>query len=256
LRRKHLKRGFIIFTIGVLVCATATLGYMTYSEYNRAETYRRYVEARSQSSFNELVTSMNEISLSLGKSIYCTSPSMMGAVCTQVFGKAMAAQMSLGELPFSTTELERTASFISHVGDYVFVLARSAAGGGGYSGEERENMKSLSETASLLSENLRGLQAEMNEGGMTMDDLCRAERKMDELEHREAIAGDLASAGSEFRLIEQEFPEIPSLIYDGPFSDHIASMKPRFLENEKDISENAGRRAATERGSVMCAMWR
>ena len=246
MEKRHLKRGLVIFTMGLLLCTVAVLGYITYSEYNRAQAYKRYAEARSQSSFNELVTSMSEISSSLEKSLYCTTPSLTSAVCTQVFGKAMAAQMSLGELPFSTIELEQTASFISHVGDYVFALARSAPKGGGYSGEERKNLNSLSETASRLSENLRSLQEEMNKGGLTMDDLYEAERKMDDMEEREGVQDDPATAGSAFRLIEQEFPEVPSLIYDGPFSDHIASLTPRLLEGEKNISENAARRIIAE----------
>lgn len=40
--------------------------------------------------------------------------------------------------------------------------------------------------------------------------------------------------GEGFSLIESDFPEIPSLIYDGPFSQHIQDMKPLYLEN-KDI---------------------
>lgn len=39
-----------------------------------------------------LVTSVGELE---------TSPSMTCSVCTDVFGKAMAAQASLGELPYS-----------------------------------------------------------------------------------------------------------------------------------------------------------
>ena len=50
---------------------------------------------------------------------------MISAVCTDVFGKAMTAQMSLGALPFSTQELEKTAGFISRVGDYAYSLSRA-----------------------------------------------------------------------------------------------------------------------------------
>ena len=38
--------------------------------------------------------------------------------------------------------------------------------------------------------------------------------------------------------IEEDFPEIGRLIYDGPYSDHIELMKPRFLENKADVEMN------------------
>ena len=50
-----------------------------------------------------------------------------------------------------------------------------------------------------------------------MDELDDAERRLDEAE--ESAVPETLSGG--MRLIEEEFPEIPSLIYDGPFSEHI-----------------------------------
>ena len=242
MKKRHYKRGFTIFTIAILVCAVTALGYFAHGENARAEAYRRYAEAGYQGAFNELVTSVNEINSALEKSIYCTSPSITSEICTQIFGRAMAAQMSLGVLPCSTTELEQTAGFISRIGDYAFSLSRASSGRDGYSDEERVNLKKLSETARLLSQNLSSLQADMNAGGLTMDDLYAAERKLDEAEGEQGEGP--ATAGGAFRLIEQEFPEMPTLIYDGPFSEHIAAESPRILEGAEELSENAARRKA------------
>ena len=242
MKKRHYKRGFTIFTIAILICAVAALGYIARGENARAEAYRRYTEAGYMGAFNELVTNVNEINSALEKSLYCTSPSITSAICTQIFGRAMAAQMSLGTLPCSTTELEQTAGFISRIGDYALMLARASSGREGYSDEEKGNLKKLSETARLLSQNLSSLQSDMSAGGLTMDDLYAAERKLDEAEGTEGEGP--ATAGSAFRLIEQEFPEMPTLIYDGPFSEHIASRSPRVLDGASEISENAARRKA------------
>ena len=37
--------------------------------------------------------------------------------------------------------------------------------------------------------------------------------------------------------VEKAFDEYPSLIYDGPFSEHIENRTPVMLENASEISE-------------------
>lgn len=39
-------------------------------------------------------------------------------------------------------------------------------------------------------------------------------------------------------------PEIPSLIYDGPFSQHKEDIQPRMLEGLETIDEKAARKVA------------
>ena len=184
-----------------------------------------------QHAFSELVTGMSEIDSALQKSLYAMTPAMVSATCTEVFGKAMSAQMAMGELPFSNYELEQMSSFITRVGDYSFMLSRNAANGSGYSDEEYENLMALSQTATLLSDNLIQLLAEMNSGTISISDIRAAEKKASstESEISQAVLGD------SFKVIESEFPEIPSLIYDGPFSEHILQMTPKYLEGRGEI---------------------
>jgi hypothetical protein len=37
--------------------------------------------------------------------------------------------------------------------------------------------------------------------------------------------------------MEEEFPETPSLIYDGPFSSHILGLTPKMLEGAADVTQ-------------------
>lgn len=218
------------------------LGGFTWVHYQKASAYERYLTSRYQHAFDELVTSMSQIDSALQKSIYATSPNMASTICTEIFGKAMTAQMSLSILPFSASKLEQTTSFVSRVGDYAYALSRSTAQGNGYSEEERENLKKLSETATLLSQNLNALQVDMQQGHLTMGDLNQSAKAMDAAE--ENANGD--TVGGSMRLIETEFPEIPTLIYDGPFSDHLTGVKPKVLENKEEVSEAQARKNAAE----------
>ena len=225
--------------ISVLVLALVVTGALAVNGWRRADRLGSALALSHDHAFAELVTGMNELDTALRKSLYARSPEMISAVCTDVFGKAMTAQMSLGALPFSTQELEKTAGFISRVGDYAYSLSRA---GREYTDEEAQNLRALSETASQLASNFRTLQEELSAGGITMDELDGAERRLDEAE--ESAVPETLSGG--MRLIEEEFPEIPSLIYDGPFSEHIKDSRPKLLESEPLVSEEEARKAAAE----------
>ena len=225
------KKTAVLVTAYTLAALLALFGWGL-RERRSAETGARMAKAGYERAFGELVTSLSELDTALQKSLYATSPSVAGALCTQVFGKAMTAQMSLGVLPFSTQELEQTAGFISRVGDYAFMLSRAAARNLGYTDEQRENLAALSDTAGILAENMRQLQADMSDGYLRMDELLASEKRMDEAE--ESLPDTLSGA---MRLIEEEFPEVPSLIYDGPFSAHLDQAEPLFLKALPTFSE-------------------
>ncbi len=234
------KRKYTVFTISFLVLTSLCLGVYASASHARAERFRLAMTNNYQHAFDELVTAVGEMDSALQKSVYATTPELSAAVCTEIFGKAMTAQMSLGVLPFSTYELEQTAGFISRVGDYAFALSRAAAAGESLSGEQRENLKSLADTASVLSGNMKNLQTDMLDGVLTMDELYKTESTLDSAEAEQLPE----TIGGSMRLIEQEFPELPSLIYDGPFSNHLSESEPKMLSEAEEIDENAGREIA------------
>lgn len=237
---KNKKRKYTVFTISFLTIAALSLGVYAYGAHAQAEKYKLYMTNNYQHAFDELVTAVGEMDSALQKSVYATSPALASAVCTELFGKAMTAQMSLGVLPFSTYELEQTAGFISRVGDYAFALSRAAAAGEAISESQRESLKALSKASATLSEGMKSLQTDMMDGVLTMDELYKSERLLDRAEAEELPS----TVGSSMRLIEEEFPELPALIYDGPFSNHLTDKTPVMLEDAEEIDENAGREIA------------
>ena len=52
--------------------------------------------------------------------------------------------------------------------------------------------------------------------------------------------------GSSIQNMESEFPEIPSLIYDGPFSEHLLTMEPLYTKDLPEVSEEEAKSAAAE----------
>lgn len=235
-----MKKRTTIRVVTFLSASVIVLGILAWSSMRKANTLELYARASNQRAFDELVTNVTELSNALEKSIYVTDPALESALCTQIFGRAMMAQMSMGELPYSSQNLEQTATFVSKVGDYASVLARTVGANGGYSQEELENLKKLSETASIMSLNLRDMQSRLATGELSMDEIYKS------MEDSGLEREDAPLAGSVFETIEAEFPELPSLIYDGPFSEALTGRKPLYLANMDDINEDEAKDAAAK----------
>ena len=235
-----------ILAFSYLGTAALAFAILAGVNYERARRYERAVNNTYQHAFDELVTAVEEVDTALQKSVYVMSPGLAGSLCTEIFGKAMTAQMSLGALPFSSQELEQTSGFISRVGDYANALSRSAAAGNGVTEEQLNNLQSLSDAASILALNLRGMQSDLQDGRLTLTELRRSQMTLDAAEDGASGETGAAYAGESIRRIEQEFPEVPSLIYDGPFSEHLTGAAPKTLEGLEEVSEGKARNIAAE----------
>lgn len=226
--------------ITFLSAAVVVAGIFAYQNTKKANALELYARANTQHAFDELVTSVSELSNALEKSQYLSDPALESALCTQIFGRAATAQMAVGVLPYSSQELEQTSSFVAKVGDYANVLARTVGKNGGYSKEELKNLQSLAQTASVMKLNLQDLQSRILDGSLTMEEVY---------ESADAVESDgeqAPLAGTAFQAIEQEFPEIPTLIYDGPFSESMTKKKALFLDGREEIGKEDAVKAASK----------
>ena len=228
-----MKRKTIVVITSYTLTALFLLAGMAWSSYRKAEDYKLQLDNTYQHAFAELVSSVSELDTSLQKTIYANTPSMMSSVCTEVYGKAQSAQYALSEMPFSSYKFQNMTSFITRVGDYAFMLSKQAGSGTTTGEEEHDNLVLLSETATLLSSNLNQLLADA--GGTNV-----SAENMDDVTDTAAQIGSGLTADfleNSFSVMEEEFPETPSLIYDGPFSSHILGLTPKMLEGEAEVTQ-------------------
>jgi len=227
--------------VSFLAAAFAVVAGLAVQGQMEAAAYRRYLTNNRLHAFAELSANLGQLGTDLQKGVYATTPSMLGALCTQIFGRAMSAQMALGELPYGNIELEQTAAFLAKTGDYAAALSRSAAVNGTCSEEEREGLRSLADAAATLSSQVSALQADLLSGAATLEDMDTAEARLSGQE-----GGGQELAGSVYQTVEEDFPELPTLIYDGPFSDHITGRAPRMLEGLAQVTQEDARLAAAK----------
>jgi germination protein YpeB len=224
------------------LAAFAVLGGFIYQKDMESRAYRRQIVNSYQHAFSELVSSMTGMDEALQKCAVSGTAPMMSETCMEVYGKSMAAKMALGELPFSDIDFENTSGFISKTGDYAFMISKKTSRGTPCTDEEMKNLRSLSDTTSVLADNYLQLLSQMGGGAVTLDRLL-------DLQRQAASDGKRATENvfaERVKVAEEEFPEIPSLIYDGPFSSHITDMTPRLTQGEREISADEAAKIAAD----------
>ena len=199
-----------------LILSAAVLYYSM-----RTEKYERYITHLSDRAFSEIITSVNAVATSLDKMQYASDGKYMNTLAANVWREAMGAKSALSLLPLSDVELDETQKFISQSGAYAYSILQR-----GTDDETKVNISNLSDTADELTGKLWEVKTRLNNGEIGFDLLSDGE---------DVSVSDMENGISD---IEEDFPEIGRLIYDGPYSDHIELMKPRFLENKADVEMN------------------
>ncbi len=230
--RRNFVRAASFSTAAVLV-----LVGLAWQGQAQAVAYRRLLTTGYQHSFTELTDQMEGLDTALQKGQYASSPTLLAALCAEVYSRAAAAQVALGELPYSNVELGETAAFLSKTGDYAYSLARQSVSGGPDE-EERATLEQLAATSKELSQRLDVLREQLNDHAFTLETVLEAEKRLAAHEH------GAAPAGSAFEAMEKEFPELPVLLYDGPFSEHLTGRAPKFLEGKPQISQEEAKEKA------------
>jgi len=237
----NIKKSGLIRLVAFFSAALVVLGGFTYRASREAEYNKYLLEVRYRHAFSEFVNAVDEIETSLQKSYYATTPPMIASACADVYGKATAAQQALGELPFSDYQLENIAAYLSKVGDYTFTLAKNAYEGKNYTDEVGGNLQQLSQIATELHNNLRGVEQDLTGGIITVQELKKENQRLEEA--GSDTPTDLAGS---FSKIETEFPEIPALVYDGPFSQHIDAKEPAWIKDLPEVDEQTALKTAAE----------
>lgn len=234
------KRKMQVLAVSFTAAAFAVSVGFGVQGYARAEDYRRQLDNGYRQAFTELTTAAGELDAALEKVTYATTPSLFASLCAQAYAKALAAQTALGELPYGNVELEQTAAFFAKAGDYATAMARGAGAEGVCTDENRETLRGLAAAAGELSATLQELQLQLDGGALHPEDVAAVEARL----AAAAEDGGQITGGSAFQTVEADFPQVPTLIYDGPFSEHLSSRTPQMLEGLPQVTEEEARRAA------------
>ena len=205
-----------------ITAALVALSLFSWSGQRSLSAYRRSAVYSARHAYEETVTAVNNMSLSLAKSLYAVDGSMCSRICSEVYANALAAEAALSSLPFSTQELEQLTAFLNYAGDYAYTLGRQAAEPGE---EQLAFLAELSTAATQFSQKLKELQGGINSGELLMDSLQQPLGNIKE----NAEAGLLSAGLLEYEngLEELQMPE-----YEGKYTEEEKAVEGELSEEE------------------------
>lgn len=207
-----------------ITAALVALSLFSWSGQRSLSAYRRSAVYSARHAYEETVTAVNNMSLSLAKSLYAVDGSMCSRICSEVYANALAAEAALSSLPFSTQELEQLSGFIGLVGDYGYTLCAEAAREG-FTREQVEKLTELSGIAGQFANKLSELQGSINDGLLAMD--SREQRLLN------VGIPETPQLSEELLSYESEFSKPEELSYDGKYSSRESAAEESNLSEEE-----------------------
>ena len=217
------RRYYWIFS--VVVVALTVFG--TY-EFYKAKAYRQSLEDTYNRAFFELSDYVDDIDTLLAKGMLVNSAGEMANISSELSVQASAAKACLAQIPTTKVQLDKTEKFLSQVGDYTHTLSQSLIDKKAITEKEYESLASLGEYATGLNQALGELANKIYAGDYRLGD-------DQDISFEKVVYAETSDPWS---AIEKDFGEYPSLIYDGPFSEHIENMRPKMTESARELSKD------------------
>lgn len=203
----------------------------------KASELSRQLNADAERSLSTLEACMSSINTNLTKGLYANTTPMLSSMAISLTRDAASAKNSLSALPLSDTQLDNMLKFLSQVGAFVSTLDRKLSLGEPITSEERNQLKQLIDVSQKLLSELDTITQGVEDGSISFKQAGSTLQKSTD---------QSMQIGSAFGDAEQTLTDYPTLIYDGPFSDHILNQNPKALEGKSDISKEKALEIASD----------
>ena len=217
-----MKRWRIAAMLGVALLVA--VGAWGYSQYKARQNLEIFLNNKYQMAFFNTSNHVCNLETALAKSLVATGQGEDIAVFSEIWLRADAAQENLTQLPLSPSLTERTVKFLSQAGDYTYTISKNVADKGELSEQHWNTLNRMYRQIGELDADLDKIESRLLAGKMTWSELKASAEK--NIEHGEGPLSD-------FENINRNIQNQPTLIYDGPFSDHLENRKPQGLKGDK-----------------------
>ena len=223
-----MKKRTFIRVLSFFSAALLGMGCLYIKEKNTSEKYKLMIENSYSEAFEMLDSSLNNISITLEKIAYVSSPKHLSSYSAEIFSEAEIAKQALSKLPTGTGELSTLYRFLSQVGNYALSVSKNVISGDTLTDKQKEELLLLCDTAKIVTNVMNGAQISFN----------NAEYWASEIEEKisESVGGN--SLADSLTELEENLTDYPTLIYDGPYSDHILNKEPLMTSNARQVSED------------------
>ena len=230
-RRGKIRVGTFALAAALVLGASFALQVM---EKSQAETTLSYVYQRAVNDLSGYVSGMEA---ALEKVRYANTATAQTSLAAQLLEESSGAKAALAALPTSGENSSNINRFLSQAGDYASYLSRRLAAGSTLGEEEFNNLSSLRQYAQTLNQELQKLEERFRYGRVTMTEAKNTLQNVTEA---------LPTFSDQLEESASAFGEYPTLIYDGPFSDHISQRTAKATSQLERLPQGNAEQAAAK----------
>jgi spore germination protein len=216
----------------IVVVIIGAVGIWGFYQYKHAADLRQDLDNQYNRAFYDMVGYVQNVEVLLVKSLLTASPQKTALILQEAWRQANLAQTNLGQLPVSTNVLENTSKFLSQVGDLSYSLNNQNLQGKALSEEQYKTLEQLHGYSVSLGNSLNNLQGQLSTGRLKWGELASKGKSLFSKASKELPS-------KQFENIDKTFQNYPTLIYDGPFSDHMVTAEPKGVTGDNLNSEEA-----------------
>ncbi len=221
------KRILYTSAVTIIVVFSTTFAILMFLE--RLD-YRNYLQGQYSKNMYELISSVQNVRINLGKAVILGSREQSIVVFEEIFRYAATANDKLHSLPIEQSVLGDTSKFLTQVGDFCYTLARATSEGKDLSDKEYDVIDELELQSYTLQEQLNEVLSDINEGKVKWGEIRKKSTSV-----FAKVGDDIVN--EKFKGIQKQIVQYPALNYDGPFSDNILEITPKIMF-QKEISKS------------------
>ncbi len=207
---------------------------MVIKEKTKSNYYLEMIKNQYSRAFEQLNSSLNNIYISMQKTIYVSSAKKMSSLAADIFSEAEIAKLALAELPIGESNNSTIYRFLSQVGNFALSVSKNITSENTVNSKQRESLKLLSNTAQIVTQVINDSGINYNNPDMWATEV---ENKLNNIVSDEGLAASLTE-------LEEDLSDYPTLIYDGPYSDHILQKMPLMTQVAKEFTETEALKVA------------
>lgn len=225
-----MKRWGLPALISILILAA--VGFWGFKEYKDRIRLESYLNNRYQMSFYNVLSRVQNMEVLLAKSMAVAGQPDDTLIFSEIWLQSEGARENITQLPLTAQLVGRTTKFLTQSGDFARVMAREINNGETLSEDEYKTLNSLYRQAAQLNKDLHDMESKVADGKLSISELTKSAREELRKEKTTAAAADFSS-------INEQMQGYPTLIYDGPFSDHLDRVEPAALGNNTIKADEA-----------------
>lgn len=191
--------------------------------------YRNYLQGEYSKNMYDLINSVENIRVNLGKAAIVGSREQAISVFEEIFRYSSIAKDKIHSLPVSQTTIGNTSKFLSQIGDFCNNLGKVSLEGKQLSDQDYVTIDRLKDQAFGLEQQLKQVSDDINNGKVKWGEIRRKTSGVLASNNIDALSNKLTE-------VEKQVTQYPSLIYDGPFSESVLEITPK-INSQKDVSE-------------------